>query len=50
MFKELPVIECEDDYMKAMNYLVLGLTAFKAAAKAPEVITRRGPRLGGAIG
>ena len=33
MLKELPIIEC-DDYMKAMNYFVLALTAYKATVKA----------------
>ena len=34
MFKELPVFECEDHYTKAMDYFVLALTAYKAAAEA----------------
>ena len=34
IFKELPIIECEDDYTKAMNYFVLVLTAYSAAAEA----------------
>ena len=33
MFKELPVLECADDYMEAMNYMVLALTACKATAE-----------------
>ena len=33
MFKELPVLECENDYTKAMNYLVLALTAYIATAE-----------------
>ena len=33
MFKELPILECEDDYVKAMNYLILVLTAYKATAE-----------------
>ena len=33
MFKELSVVKCEDDYMKAMNYLILGLTALIAVAE-----------------
>jgi len=33
MFKELPILECEDDYVKAMNYLILALTAYKATAE-----------------
>ena len=33
MFKELPVLECADDYMKAMNYMVLALNAYKATAE-----------------
>ena len=35
MFKELPILECKD---KAMNYLILALTAYKATA---EVIFNR---------
>ena len=34
LFKELPVFECKDDYTKAMNYLVLAPTAYKAVAEA----------------
>ena len=33
MFKELPILEYEDDYVKAMNYLILALTAYKATAE-----------------
>ena len=33
MFKELPILECEDDFAKAMNYLILALTAYKATAE-----------------
>ena len=29
MLKELPILECEDNYAKAMNYLILVLTAYK---------------------
>ena len=32
MLKELPILECEDNYSKAMNYLILVLTAYKATA------------------
>ena len=38
MFKELPVYRCEDDFIKAVNYLILVLTAYKAV---PEVIFER---------
>ena len=34
LFKELPIIECDDDYMKVMHYYVLTLTAYKAGAEA----------------
>ena len=34
MFKELPIIECGDDYTKARNYFVLALIAYKAVAEA----------------
>ena len=33
MFKELPILECVDDFFKAMNYLILALTAYKATAE-----------------
>ena len=33
MFKELPILECESDYAKAMNYLLLALTAYRAATQ-----------------
>ena len=33
MFKELPILECEDNYAKAMNYLILALTAYKTTAE-----------------
>ena len=33
MFKELPILECEDNFSKAMNYLILALTAYKATAE-----------------
>ena len=33
MFKELLVFECEDDFAKAINYLILGSTAYKATAE-----------------
>ena len=33
MFKELPILECKADYSKAMNYLILALTAYKATAE-----------------
>jgi len=33
MFKELPILECEGDYSKAMNYLILALTAYKVTAE-----------------
>ena len=33
MFKELPILECEDNYSKAMNYLILALTAYNATAE-----------------
>ena len=32
MFKELPILECEDYHAKALNYLILALTAYKATA------------------
>ena len=34
IFKELPVFECKDDYTKAMDYLFLARTAYKAVAEA----------------
>ena len=33
MFKELPILECEDEFSKAMNYLILALTAYNATAE-----------------
>ena len=33
MFKELPILECENNFAKAMNYLILALTAYKATAE-----------------
>ena len=33
MFKELPILECENKYAKAMNYLILALTAYKTTAE-----------------
>ena len=33
MFTELPMLECEDNCAKAMNYLILALTAYKATAE-----------------
>ena len=33
MFKELPVLICENEVTKAMNYLIMALTAYKASAK-----------------
>ena len=33
MFKELPFLECEDNHAKALNYLILALTAYKATAE-----------------
>ena len=33
MFKDLPILECEDNYAKAMNYSILALTAYKATAE-----------------
>ena len=33
MFKELPILESEDNYAKAMNYLILVLTAYKTTAE-----------------
>ena len=33
MFKELPVLLCENEATTAMNYLILALTAYKAAAE-----------------
>ena len=33
MFKELPVLECADNYTKAMNYLILALMSYKATAE-----------------
>ena len=32
-FKEVPIVECVNNYMKAMNYLVLALIAYKATAE-----------------
>ena len=29
MFKELPILECENNFTKAMHYLILALTAYK---------------------
>ena len=33
MFKELPIRTCENEVTKATNYLILALTAYKAAAE-----------------
>ena len=33
MFKELPVLICENEDTKAMNYLILALAAYKPAAE-----------------
>ena len=33
IFKELPVPICENEATKAMNYLIMALTAYKAAAE-----------------
>ena len=33
MFNELLILECEDDFSKAMNCLILALTAYKATAE-----------------
>ena len=33
MFKELPVLICENEVIKAIKYLILALTAYKAAAE-----------------
>ena len=33
MFKELPILECENNFAMAMNYLILALTAYKATAE-----------------
>ena len=33
MFKELPFLENEDNFSKAMNYLILALPAYKAMAE-----------------
>ena len=33
MFKELPILECENDHARAMNYLLLALTAYRAATQ-----------------
>ena len=33
MFKELPLIESESAYAKAMHYLILGLTAYKTVVE-----------------
>ena len=33
MFKELPILKYEDNYAKAINYLILALTAYKATAE-----------------
>ena len=38
MFKELLVLICENEVTKSTNYLILALTAYKAAA---EVIVNR---------
>ena len=33
MFKELPVFKCENEVTEAYNYLIMALTAYKAAAE-----------------
>ena len=33
MFKEIPILECKKKFEKAMNYLILALTAYKATAE-----------------
>ena len=33
MFKELPVFKCENEVTEATNYLIMALTAYKAAAE-----------------
>ena len=33
MFKELPVLLCENEAIMAMNYLIMALTAYKTAAE-----------------
>ena len=33
MFKELPVFKCENEVTEAINYLIMALTAYKAAAE-----------------
>ena len=33
IFKELPILECENDHAKAINYLLLALTAYRAATQ-----------------
>ena len=33
MFKELQILNCENEVTKATNYLILALTAYKAAAE-----------------
>ena len=33
MFMDIPFLTCEDDLVKTMNYLILALTAYKAAAE-----------------
>ena len=33
MFKELPILECKDNFSKAMNCLILALTAYKKTAE-----------------
>ena len=32
MFKELPILDCENEMTKATNYLILALTAYKTTA------------------
>ena len=34
MFKELPILECENEVTKTTKYLILALTAYKATAEA----------------
>ena len=33
MLKELPVLKCENEVTEATNYLIMALTAYKAAAE-----------------
>ena len=33
MFKELPIFKCENEVTEAINYLIMALTAYKAAAE-----------------